>query len=329
MHDTAGLPLAELHIHIEGALEPELVFALAERNGIELPWGSVDRLRSLHEFDDVPSFLDLYYRCMDVLRTADDFRDLALAYFRRAHPDGVRHAELFFDPQAHTSRGVTIDDVLDGLTAGLEQARDELGISGGLILCILRDLPVGDALETLASVEHRIGDLLGLGLDSAELGHPPAQFAPVYQRARELGLRLVAHAGEEGPASYVSEALDVLGVERIDHGVRCLDDEVLVSRLRDEAIPLTVCPFSNVRLKVVDSLAEHPLKRMLDAGLLVTVNSDDPAYFGGYLGANLEGVADALQLSREEVRRLAANSVDASFASPQRKAELSAQIAIW
>ena len=329
MYDTSGLPLAELHIHIEGSLEPELVFALAERNRIELPWESVGQLRSLQEFDDLQSFLDLYYRCMDVLRTADDFRDLVLAYFRRAHAEGVRHAELFFDPQAHMSRGVAIDDVLDGLTAGLELARGELDITGGLILCILRDLPVGAALETLASVEHRVGDLIGLGLDSAELGHPPALFAPVYDRARELGLRLVAHAGEEGPAAYVSEALDVLGVERVDHGVRCLDDDALVARLVDEAVPLTVCPFSNVRLKVVGSLAEHPLKRMLDAGLLVTVNSDDPAYFGGYLGANLAGISDALQLSREEVRRLAANSVTASFAPAARKEELSAQIAVW
>ena len=261
------LPSAELHLHIEGTLEPELVFELAARNRVALPFASVDDLRARYEFDDLQSFLNLYYDCMAVLRTREDFRDLAAAYLRRAHAHGVRHAELFFDPQAHTSRGIPIDDVIDGLRDALAEAETELGISGGLILCFLRDQGVASALATLESVAGRASDLLGVGLDSAEVGHPPRLFVEVFARARELGLHVVAHAGEEGDPSYIWEALDLLKVERIDHGVRCLEDPALVERLRVERVPLTVCPLSNVRLGVVASVAEHPLVRMIDAGL--------------------------------------------------------------
>lgn len=323
------LPSAELHLHIEGTLEPEMVFALAAKNGVTLPYDSVDDLRARYEFDDLPSFLTLYYECMAVLCTREDFCDLAVAYLRRAGAQGVHHAELFFDPQAHTARGIPIDDVIDGLADGLAIARTELGISGGLILCFLRDRGAETALATLESVAARAGDLLGVGLDSAEVGFPPSLFTDVFARAGDLGLHRVAHAGEEGPPSYISEALDLLGAERIDHGVRCLEDPGLVDRLRRERIPLTVCPLSNVRLAVVSTLSEHPLVRMIDAGLLVTLNSDDPAYFGGYLGANLSGVRESLGIEDGTFATLARNSVHASFAEPARKSELLALIDQW
>jgi len=329
MPDVHALPKAELHIHVEGSLEPELVFSLARRNGVQLPWASVEQLQAEKEFTDLQSFLDLYYSCMSVLRTVRDFRDLAHDYFRRAYAQGVHHAELFFDPQAHTTRGVLVDDVIDGLLEGIADAEEELGVSGGLILCILRDRPVEEALDTLESVRHRADELIGIGLDSAELGHPPALFAEVYERAAAMGLHLVAHAGEEGPADYVRQALDVLHVERIDHGVRSMDDPQLVKRLAEERIPLTVCPLSNKRLRVTPDLAEHPLKRMLDAGIVATVNSDDPAYFGGYAGDNFAAIRDALALTTPQLRLLAENSVLASFAGQRRKSALLAQIAAW
>ena len=323
------LPKAELHLHIEGTLEPDMVFALAEKNGVSLPYNSIDDLKSRYSFTDLQSFLDLYYACMSVLRTEDDFADLASAYLARAWAQGVRHAELFFDPQAHTSRGVPIDAVIDGLQRGLAEAHQQWGMTGGLILCFLRHLPASEAMDTLESVAHRSGDLLGVGLDSAEVGFPPHLFADVFTRARELGLHTVAHAGEEGPPEYVWEALRSLQVERIDHGVRSLEDPELVAHLRDRRVPLTVCPLSNVRLGGVASIELHRLRDMLDAGLVVTINSDDPAYFGGYIADNYRAVEEALGLSVDQLRQMAAFSVEASFLSSEAKAPLLAEIAAW
>lgn len=307
------VPKAELHLHIEGTLEPELAFALAERNGAELPFASVEELHHAYRFEDLQSFLDLYYRLTDVLRVERDFTELAEAYLVRASAAGVRHAEIFFDPQAHTARGVPFATVIDGLWAALRDSEQRYGITTKLIMCFLRDLSVESALETLTAAEPYLDRIVAVGLDSAEVGHPPAKFAAVYERARELGLRAVAHAGEEGPASYVAEALDVLRVERIDHGIRVLEDPELVARLVRERIPLTVCPFSNVRLRVIDKLIDHPLRQMLDLGLVATVNSDDPAYFGGYVQENLDGIRDALNLTADHLRTLARNSFEASF----------------
>lgn len=327
--DLRALPKAELHLHIEGTLEPEMVFRLAGKNEVDLPFDSVDALRSAYSFHDLQSFLDLYYACMGVLRTRDNFRELAEAYLDRAAADGVRHVELFFDPQAHTARDVPVDDVIDGLLAALTAAEDRHGITGGLILCFLRHLPAGEAAATLESVAHRSGDLLGVGLDSSEVGFPPGDFAAVFARARDLGLHAVAHAGEEGPASYVIEALDLLGAERIDHGIRSLEDEALVARLREQRIPLTVCPLSNLRLAVVDDLEDHPLGRMLDLGLVATVNSDDPAYFGGYVVSNFEAVRERLGLDDDALALLARNSIAGSFAPEARKAELLEAVEGW
>lgn len=316
------VPKAELHLHLEGTLEPELIFTLADRNGIRLPYTDPAELVARYEFTDLQSFLDLYYENMRVLRTAQDFADLTRAYLSRAAADGVRHAEVFLDPQAHTGRGLPLADVLDGVFDAFKSAEREHGISTGLIVAFLRDQSAASALRTLDDVLALGAPVLGVGLDSAEVGNPPAKFREVFDRARAEGLRCVAHAGEEGPAGYIWEALDVLRVERIDHGIRCLDDPSLVDRLRREQIPLTVCPLSNVRLRAVPSIAEHPLARMLRAGLLVTVNSDDPAYFGGYVGANYAAAAGALRLDPHEVRQLAANSIRASFLDQPRKDEL-------
>jgi adenosine deaminase len=329
MPNVELLPKAELHLHIEGTLEPEMVFAMAQKNGVTLPYSSIDDLKSRYSFTDLQSFLDLYYACMSVLRTEDDFADLASAYLARASADGVRHAELFFDPQAHTSRGVPIDAVIDGLLRGLADAQKTTGITGGLILCFLRHLPASEAMETLESVAHRSDDLLGVGLDSAEVGFPPHLFEDVFTRARQLGLHVVAHAGEEGPPEYVWEALKSLKVERIDHGVRSLEDPELVAHLRDRRVPLTVCPLSNVRLGGVSSIDLHRLRDMLDAGLMVTINSDDPAYFGGYIADNYRAVADALDLSNDQLRQMAAFSIEASFLPADAKAPLLAEIAAW
>ncbi|QBS42442.1 adenosine deaminase [Nocardia sp. CS682] len=314
------VPKAELHLHIEGTLEPELAFALAERNGAQLPFASVDELHHAYRFEDLQSFLDLYYRLTDVLRVEQDFTDLAEAYLARAAAAGVRHAEIFFDPQAHTARGVPFATVIDGLWKALHDSERRYGITTKLILCFLRDLSVESALDTLTAAEPYLDRIVAVGLDSAEVGHPPAKFAAVYQRARELGLRAVAHAGEEGPAAYVAEALDVLHVERIDHGIRVLDDPALVQRLVRERIPLTVCPFSNVRLRVIDKLTDHPLRRMLELGLVATVNSDDPAYFGGYVQENFDGIREALNLTPDHLRTLARNSFEASFIDEHTRA---------
>ncbi|AZK94002.1 MULTISPECIES: adenosine deaminase [Streptomyces] len=322
------LPKAELHLHIEGTLEPELAFALADRNGVTLPYRDTEELRRAYLFDDLQSFLDLYYGLMTVLRTADDFAELTDAYLARAAAQGVRHAEIFFDPQAHTARGVPLGTVVEGLGRALDAAPGRYGISTRLIMCFLRDLPAESAMETLRAAEPYLDRITGIGLDSAEVGHPPAKFKEVYEAAAALGLRRVAHAGEEGPASYIREALDVLGVERIDHGLRCLEDGELVDRLVRERMPLTLCPLSNVRLRAVDTLEEHPLPRMMAAGLLCTVNSDDPAYFGGYVGDTFHAVREALGLGPEELRELARNSFEASFLDDdeERRAELIAAV---
>ncbi|MFJ3665012.1 adenosine deaminase [Streptomyces sp. NPDC090106] len=307
------LPKAELHLHIEGTLEPELAFALAGRNGVALPYETAGDLSKAYEFEDLQSFLDLYYELMAVLRTERDFEDLADAYLARAAAQGVRHAEIFFDPQAHIARGVPLGTVVEGLWRALGESEARHGISTQLIMCFLRDESAESALETLEAAKPYLDRIVGVGLDSAEVGHPPVKFREVYEAAAALGLRRVAHAGEEGPPEYITEALDVLGAERIDHGLRCMEDPELVERLVRDQVPLTLCPFSNVRLRTVDTLADHPLPAMLDAGLLCTVNSDDPAYFGGYAGDNFDGVRDTLGLTEDRLRLLARNSFTASF----------------
>ncbi|MFF4789282.1 adenosine deaminase [Streptomyces sp. NPDC001276] len=307
------LPKAELHLHIEGTLEPELAFELAARNGVELPYADTDALREAYRFEDLQTFLNLYYELMAVLRTERDFEDLADAYLARAAAQGVRHAEIFFDPQAHVSRGVGMGTVVDGLWRALARGQEKHGVSTRLIMCFLRDESAESAMETLEAAKPYLDRIAGIGLDSAEAGHPPAKFREVYEAAAALGLRRVAHAGEEGPPEYITQALDVLGVERVDHGLRCMEDPELVARLVRDRIPLTLCPLSNVRLRAVDTLADHPLPAMLDAGLLCTLNSDDPAYFGGYVGDNFHAVRDTLGLGKDRLRELARNSFLASF----------------
>lgn len=324
-----ALPKAELHLHIEGTLEPDLAFELAGRNGVSLPFGSVEELAAQYDFDDLQSFLDLYYATMDVLRTADDFAELTRRYLARAAEQGVRHVELFFDPQAHVARGLRIGDVIAGIGTALDEAERDLGITSGLILCFLRDEPVDSAEQILSAGLSHTDRIVGVGLDSAEVGYPPSLFEGVYRRAREAGLHVVAHAGEEGPAGYVHEALDLLGVERIDHGIRSIEDPALVARLAAERIALTVCPLSNVRLRAVPDLADHPLHRLDEAGVAVTINSDDPAYFGGYIGDNFIAVRDALGLTADQAARYARTSIEASFASDERKAELLQELAAW
>lgn len=307
------LPKAELHLHIEGTLEPELAFMLAARNGVELPYADSEALRAAYQFEDLQSFLNLYYELMAVLRTERDFDDLADAYLSRAAAQGVRHAEIFFDPQAHLARGVDMGTVVEGLWRALGRSAENHGISTRLIMCFLRDESAESAMATLEAAKPYLDRITGVGLDSAEAGNPPVKFREVYEAAAALGLRRVAHAGEEGPPAYITEALDLLGVERVDHGLRCMEDPELVARLVRERIPLTLCPLSNVRLRAVDVLAEHPLPAMIEAGLLCTVNSDDPAYFGGYVADNYHAVRDTLGLSREQMRELARNSFLASF----------------
>ncbi len=304
----ARLPKAELHIHIEGSLEPEMMVALAKRNDITLPYPSVEALRAAYRFSNLQDFLDLYYQGMSVLRHEQDFYDLAMAYLRRAAEQNVRHAEIFFDPQGHTERGVPFRTVIDGLWRALKDAERTLGITTGLILCFLRHLDEASAERTLDEALPWRDRIIGVGLDSSEKGNPPSKFQRVFERARELGFVPVAHAGEEGPAEYVREALDLLAVRRIDHGNRALDDAALTARLAAEKIPLTVCPLSNLRLCGVPDMAAHPLKRMLQAGLMATVNSDDPAYFGGYVNENFLAAQQALGLTRNEIVTLARNS---------------------
>ncbi|WP_082585788.1 adenosine deaminase [Hydrogenophaga sp. Root209] len=321
---AAAIPKAELHIHIEGSLEPELIFALAQRNGLSLPCASVEALREAYAFANLQSFLDIYYAGASVLLHEADFHDMAWAYFLHAKADNVVHAELFFDPQTHTARGVPMATVIQGLSSACDRAQAELGISASLILCFLRHLSEEEAFATLEAALPYREHFIGVGLDSSEVGHPPAKFSRVFARCRELGLRIVAHAGEEGPPAYIWEALNDLKTERIDHGVRSLEDPVLVAELARRRTPLTVCPLSNLKLCVVNDLKDHPMKRLLDAGLCATVNSDDPAYFGGYMNANFVQTVQALDLSREDVITLARNSFEASFVSDARRAELMA-----
>jgi adenosine deaminase len=321
-----GLPKAELHLHIEGTLEPELMFRLARRNHVALPFASIDDVRAAYEFTGLQSFLDIYYQGSQVLITEQDFYDLAWAYLERAATDNVRHAEVFFDPQTHTERGVEFSTVLDGLERAMNDAHQRLGISGGLIMCFLRHLSEAEAMATLArAIPHRTR-LLGVGLDSSEVGHPPSKFRNVYAAATEAGLIPVAHAAEEGPPEYVWEALDVLGARRIDHGVRSMEDPALVRRLAADQIPLTVCPLSNVRLRVFDSMADHVLPAMLDAGLRVSVNSDDPAYFGGYVAGNYIAVANGLGIDLATLADIARDSFKSSFLPEERKAALVAEV---
>ncbi len=321
-----GLPKAELHLHIEGTLEPEMAFALAERNDVTLPYRSVEELRAAYDFTDLQSFLDVYYATAVVLQTEADFYDLTFAYLQRAAADGVRRAEIFFDPQTHTARGVPFEVVLTGITEAMADGRERLGVSSGLILCFLRHLPPEEAMATFEEALPYRDRLLGVGLDSSEVGNPPELFVDVYDRARAEGLHLVAHAGEEGPADYVRQALDLLGVERIDHGVRAEDDPPLVSRLAREGIPLTMCPLSNLRLRVFDRLEDHNLARLMEAGVKVTINSDDPAFFGGYVGTNYVETAAALGLTRADLTRLARNSLEATFLPADEKEALVAEL---
>ncbi len=306
-------PKAELHIHIEGSLEPELIFTLAQRNGVALPYPTVEALRSAYAFTDLQSFLDIYYACASVLLTVQDFYDVTIAYLHRAMADNVRHAEIFFDPQTHTARGVDIGVVFEGIGSALDDARTRHGFSSALILCFLRHLSEEDAFATLQAALPYRHRFIAVGLDSSERGNPPEKFARVFERCRTLGLRRVAHAGEEGPAQYVSDALDILHAERIDHGVRAIDDPALVERLARERIALTVCPLSNQKLKVYPDLREHSLKRLLDANVAVMLNSDDPAYFGGYMNANWLATFEALDLTASDARQLARNSFEAAF----------------
>ncbi|RTL84681.1 MAG: adenosine deaminase [Hyphomicrobiales bacterium] len=319
----AGLPKAELHLHIEGALEPELVFALAARNRVALPYPSVEALRCAYDFVNLQEFLDLYYQATQVLLTAQDFHDLAASYLARARAETVRHAEIFFDPQAHLRRGVAFEALMEGLAGALDAAAGAGGPTSRLIMCFLRDLDEADALETLDKARPWLGRIAGVGLDSAEAGNPPEKFARLFERARAMGLRVVAHAGEEGPAAYVSQALDILKVERIDHGVHAIDDAALVARLARSRTPLTICPLSNIRLRVYPDMRAHPIRRLMAAGALVTVNSDDPAYFGGYVNANYLAITEAFALSPAELASLARNSFDASFLSePEKRARI-------
>ena len=309
------LPKAELHLHLEGSLEPAMMLDLAGRNGVELPYADIAEVRAAYEFSSLQDFLELYYAGMGALRTAADFFTLADACFRRVGADNVTHLECFVDPQAHLGRGVRFADLMQGLNQAVHEAAGR-GLEVSLILCFLRHLSEREAFKALEQAEPHHRDFIGVGLDSSELGHPPRKFRNVFAAARSLGFRLTAHAGEEGPAEYVWEALDVLGVERIDHGNRALEDDALVARLRRDQVPLTLCPLSNLKLRVVPDLRAHPLKRMLDLGLLATVNSDDPAYFGGYVNENLGAVAAALELSEAELSAVAANSFKAAFRGP-------------
>jgi adenosine deaminase len=313
------MPKAELHVHIEGTLEPELIFSLARRNQVSLDYQSVEELRAAYDFDNLQSFLDIYYAGASVLREARDFEDMARAYLERAAADNVVHAEIFFDPQTHTARGVAMEKVVTGLHLACQRAREEQGVNATLIMCFLRHLSEQEAFETLEQALPFRDWIVGVGLDSSEVGHPPEKFARVFARCRELGLHLVAHAGEEGPPQYVWTALDLLKVERIDHGVQSARDPALMRRLAQDRIPLTVCPLSNLKLRVFPGLADHNIGKLLDAGLVATINSDDPAYFGGYMNDNFVQTFAATGLSAPQAYQLAVNSFEASFISERVK----------
>jgi adenosine deaminase len=320
------LPKAELHLHLEGSFEPELMFAIAGRNGVALPYKTVDEVRKAYRFTDLQSFLDIYYAAARVLLKEPDFYDLTWAYLERAHAQHVRHVEPFFDPQTHTDRGVAFQTVLDGIVRALADGQRKLGISSRLIMCFLRHLPADAAMRTLEQALPFRDRIVGVGLDSSERGHPPADFVAVFDRARREGFRAVAHAGEEGPPEYIRQALDELKVSRIDHGVRCMEDARLVDRLVTERVPLTVCPLSNVKLRVVSRIEDHPVKRMLDRGLCVSLNSDDPAYFGGYITDNYLAVARAFSLSSAEVVTIARNAIESTFLDAAARQRLLAEL---
>ena len=322
----AGLPKAELHLHIEGSLEPEQMFEFARRNRVALPFASVEEIKAAYDFSNLQDFLDIYYAGADVLRTEDDFREMALAYFRRAAEDSVRHAEIFFDPQTHTDRGIPFQVVADGLLAGMDQAERELGVTSKLILCFLRHLDEDAAFATLKAAEPWLDRIEGVGLDSSEVGHPPSKFERVFNAAGSMGLKRVAHAGEEGPPEYVWEALDLLKIDRMDHGNRSLEDPALIRRLAAEGMTLTVCPLSNHKLCVIDDLSRHPVPEMLKQGLHVTLNSDDPAYFGGYVNKNYEAMAEHAGVTREQLVQIAKNSFEGSFLPDEDKARHIAEV---
>lgn len=314
------LPKAELHLHIEGSLEPELMFELAQRNAVEIPFGSVEEVRKAYDFSNLQDFLDIYYQGMGVLQKEQDFFDLTMAYLKRAKADNVRHVEVFFDPQGHTERGISFDTAIGGILRALEKGEQELGISFRLIMCFLRHLDEADALKTLAQAEKWIDKIDGVGLDSSEVGHPPSKFAKAFATARNMGLKLVAHAGEEGPPEYVWEALDILKIDRIDHGNRALEDERLIQRIIKDGQTLTVCPLSNLKLCVIDQISDSPVRQMLEQGIRATINSDDPAYFGGYVNANFHAVAEAHDLTTAELETLARNSFTGSFLTEAEQA---------
>ena len=322
----SGLPKAELHLHIEGSLEPELMFELARRNGVAIPFDSVQAVRTAYDFSNLQDFLDIYYAGANVLLTARDFEDLAFAYFQRAAADNVRHAEIFFDPQTHTDRGVPFGAVVEGLIAGMDRAKAELGVTSGLILSFLRHLSEEEAFATLEMAKPHLHHFIGVGLDSSEVGHPPSKFVRVFAAARDLGLKICAHAGEEGPPAYVYEALDLLRIDRMDHGNRSMEDETLIQRLAASQMTLTVCPLSNLKLCVVKDLKDHPLPEMLRRGLHVTLNSDDPAYFGGYVNENYRQLAQAVDLTRDQLTLLARNSFQGSFLGEADKAVRIAEV---
>jgi adenosine deaminase len=321
-----ALPKAELHLHLEGSLEPELMFALAQRNGVEIPFRTVDEVRAAYSFSNLQDFLDIYYQGAGVLIQEQDFYDLTMAYLEKVAADNCRHVEVFFDPQTHTDRGIAFGTVVEGITRALADGEAKLGITSHLILCFLRHLDEEAAFATLAQAEPWLDRFLGVGLDSSEVGHPPAKFARVFAAARAKGLKLFAHAGEEGPPDYIWEALDIIGIDRIDHGNRSLEDEALVQRIVDDGLTLTVCPLSNLSLCVVPDLKAHPLRTMLARGLKATINSDDPAYFGGYLNTNWEKTVEALGLTRDELVTLAKNSFTGSFLPPQAVARYLAEV---
>ncbi len=317
-----SMPKAELHLHLEGSLEPELMFALAERHAIRLPYETIDQLREAYDFANLQEFLDLYYQGAAVLLTEQDFYDLTWAYIERCKAENILHIEPFFDPQTHTDRGIPFATVINGISRALNDAQAKYGISSGLIMCFLRHLSEEAAFDTLHQAEPFLDEIIGIGLDSSEKGHPPAKFAQVFAKARSMGLLAVAHAGEEGPAQNVTDSLDILKVNRIDHGVRAIDNPQLIKRLAEEKVALTVCPLSNTRLKVFDDMSQHNILQMLEQGVKVTVNSDDPAYFGGYLTENFIALEKGLGMTREQAIELARNSFEYSFAKKERKEEM-------
>ncbi|MDO6542118.1 adenosine deaminase [Photobacterium sanguinicancri] len=321
-----GLPKVELHLHIEGSLEPELLFELAKRNNIDIPYQSPQALRKAYEFEDLQSFLDIYYQGANALRTEQDFYDLTWAYLEKSKADNVIHTEIFFDPQTHTDRGIPFDTVINGIHRAMQDGHEQLSITSQIIACFLRHLSEESAIETLQSILNHQDKIIGVGLDSSEQGHPPAKFKRVFQQAKEAGLLTVAHAGEEGPAQNIVDAVEMLGVSRVDHGVRCVEDELLLDALIDSKMPLTVCPLSNIKLRVFDGMEQHNIAELLRKGVAVTINSDDPAYFGGYMTDNFLAVSHAHPMSKQELALFTINAINGSFISDALKADYRAQV---